>query len=92
MPLFVPEDAMSEHEIGHVHETAKSACKGCGCGIAASGPPETLVNDPVCGMTVDPATSKHKHDHQGTTYHFCCGGCRSRFKAAPEMFLSVPPT
>ena len=31
--------------------------------------------DPVCGMTVDPATAKWRHEHDHTTYHFCCAGC-----------------
>ncbi|HEX4893085.1 MAG TPA: YHS domain-containing protein, partial [Hyphomicrobiaceae bacterium] len=32
---------------------------------------ESGVKDPVCGMTVDPATAKHSHTHEGTTYYFC---------------------
>ncbi len=45
------------------------------------------VLDPVCGMTVDPVTSKHRFDHQGLTYHFCSAGCRTKFAAAPETYL-----
>ncbi len=45
------------------------------------------VTDPVCGMTVDPATSKHRADHGGTTFHFCSAGCRAKFVAAPETYL-----
>jgi len=45
------------------------------------------VLDPVCGMTVDPATSKHRFDYQGRTYHFCSVGCRTKFAAAPETYL-----
>jgi Cu+-exporting ATPase len=45
------------------------------------------VLDPVCGMTVDPATSKHRFDYQGRTYHFCSAGCRTKFAAAPETYL-----
>ena len=26
--------------------------------------------DPVCGMKVDPATSKHRFDHGGRIFHF----------------------
>ncbi len=44
---------------------------------------KTGVLDPVCGMTVDPATSKHRFDHQGATYHFCSAGCRTKFAADP---------
>ncbi|GEC15385.1 copper-translocating P-type ATPase [Nitrobacter winogradskyi] len=38
-------------------------------------------------MTVDPATSKHRFDHQGRTYHFCSAGCRTKFAGAPETYL-----
>ena len=47
------------------------------------------VRDPVCGMTVDPATSKHRFDYSGETFHFCSGGCRAKFVAAPERYLSA---
>ncbi|MGE3305856.1 MAG: heavy metal translocating P-type ATPase [Rhizobiaceae bacterium] len=46
------------------------------------------VKDPVCGMTVDPATSKHRAEHRGQTYHFCGNRCRERFEAEPEKFLA----
>ncbi|QDM26320.1 YHS domain-containing protein [Tardiphaga sp. vice304] len=44
--------------------------------------------DPVCGMTVDPTSSEHRFEHSGETYHFCSAGCRTKFAAAPESFLS----
>ena len=54
--------------------------------------PPNLVNnderDPVCGMTVSPA-SKHRAEHGGRTFFFCCAGCRERFLATPERFLSA---
>ena len=43
--------------------------------------------DPVCGMTVDPKTAKHKAEHKGHTYYFCSAGCRTKFEAAPEKYL-----
>ncbi len=45
--------------------------------------------DPVCGMSVVPATSRHRADHGGRTYYFCCGGCRERFLASPERYASA---
>ncbi|MDO8534761.1 MAG: YHS domain-containing protein, partial [Xanthobacteraceae bacterium] len=44
--------------------------------------------DPVCGMTVDPHTTKHRAKHQGRTYYFCCGGCRVKFVADPARYLA----
>ncbi|PIT02652.1 haloacid dehalogenase [Bradyrhizobium nitroreducens] len=48
----------------------------------------TKVKDPVCGMTVDPATSKHRFEHQGETFHFCSAGCRTKFAADPAKYLA----
>ena len=45
------------------------------------------VRDPVCGMTVDPATSKHRFDYRGETFHFCSAGCRTKFAADPVAYL-----
>ena len=28
------------------------------------------VKDPVCGMTIDPATAKYRAEHGGKTYYF----------------------
>jgi Cu+-exporting ATPase len=36
--------------------------------------------DPVCGMSVDPHTTPHRHTHQGHPYYFCSAGCRSRVR------------
>src|SRR3546814_17930521 len=43
--------------------------------------------DPVCGMTVDPATTPHHAPHDGTDYHFCSAGCRTKFLADPQRYL-----
>jgi P-type Cu+ transporter len=49
------------------------------------------VKDPVCGMTVDPAKTAHHATHAGRDYHFCSAGCRTRFIADPEKYLSARP-
>ena len=54
-------------------------------------PPEAAT-DPVCGMSVDPAAAAHSHTHAGTTYYFCCAGCRSKFEADPERYLAKTST
>ena len=43
----------------------------------------------MCGMSVDPATAKHKAEHAGATYYFCCAGCREKFVAEPARFLQA---
>ena len=47
------------------------------------------VRDPVCGMVVDPARSRFRHEYAGTTYHFCCDGCQTAFRTRPEAFLQA---
>jgi uncharacterized membrane protein YraQ (UPF0718 family)/YHS domain-containing protein len=46
------------------------------------------ARDPVCGMTVDrrkPETSEHR----GRRYFFCGPGCRAKFEADPERYVST---
>jgi Cu+-exporting ATPase len=38
-------------------------------------------------MSVDSASSRHRFDHRGETYHFCSSGCRTRFAADPSQYL-----
>ena len=46
-----------------------------------------VLKDPVCGMTVGPG-GPHQLEHAGRTWHFCCKGCRDRFAADPDRYLS----
>ena len=43
--------------------------------------------DPVCGMTVDPATAAGKVDYGGKSYFFCSQDCVHAFKADPQKYL-----
>lgn len=62
---------------GHTHDHANAPAK---------------VRDPVCGMTVDPATSKHRLEHHGETFYFCSAGCRGKFAADPAKYLAKEKT
>ncbi len=62
----------------HAHPKTSGATEGAG---------GTVAKDPVCGMTVDPATSQHNFEHAGETFHFCCTGCRAKFAADPDRYL-----
>jgi Cu+-exporting ATPase len=68
----------------------------------AHGPSDTTAGasavDPVCGMTVDPHKTQHRHAYHDHTYYFCSNGCRTKFGADPEKYLDkkavaaeVPP-
>ena len=42
--------------------------------------------DPVCGMTVDPASAAGHTERRGRDYFFCSAGCQQAFDADPEKF------
>jgi P-type Cu+ transporter len=51
--------------------------------------PRGLVKDPVCGMSVDAATAKHKAEHGGATFSFCSARCREKFVAEPARYVAA---
>jgi xanthine dehydrogenase accessory factor len=44
---------------------------------------DIVLEDPVCGMTVDRAHARHLAEHEGIVYAFCSIGCRTRFIREP---------
>ena len=48
---------------------------------------EIKIEDPVCGMSVDPMKIPFQHTHGGTGYHFCSPDCMDKFAADPEAYL-----
>ncbi len=42
----------------------------------------TVTKDPICGMTVDPATALHA-ERDGKTFYFCGEKCKQKFLATP---------
>ncbi|HFE66498.1 MAG TPA: YHS domain-containing protein [Chloroflexi bacterium] len=47
-----------------------------------------MAKDLVCGMDVDEKTAQHKSEYEGSTYYFCCPGCKSKFDKEPEKYIS----
>src|ERR1044071_6271975 len=47
--------------------------------------------DPVCGMTVDPASAAGSSEYDGRTYWFCSAGCKQRFDADPAKYAASTP-
>ncbi|MEO8883960.1 MAG: YHS domain-containing protein, partial [Devosia sp.] len=84
-PAAVETDAAplahSEHDHHHGHDPAHSHH---GAMVAAG---VNLVKDPVCGMSVDPATAKHRAEHGGQSYFFCSAGCQTKFVANPAQYI-----
>lgn len=47
------------------------------------------LSDPVCGMSVTPA-SEHHYVYNNSDYYFCCQGCQMKFAADPGKYLNPP--
>lgn len=60
-------------------------------GTASATRPAEAV-DPVCGMTVTADASGRPLEHEGTTYYFCCPGCRYAFSKDPAAYLGDDTT
>jgi uncharacterized protein len=54
----------------------------------AMGDEDGLVRDPVCGMTVDPATAAAESEHRGKRYFFCSAADKRTFDADPERHMN----
>ncbi len=67
---------------------SKSGAHSCCAGKHGATTGSKTAKDPVCGMTVDPAVTSHHVSHGGREYYFCSAGCRAKFAADPERYLS----
>jgi xanthine dehydrogenase accessory factor len=47
------------------------------------------AKDPICGMTVDISKARHKVEHEGKWFYFCCAGCREAFERQPEKYATT---
>ena len=50
--------------------------------LAHTADPPGVEHDPVCGMSVDPATAAYRAEHAGNSYYF----------AAPDAASGLPPS
>jgi YHS domain-containing protein len=48
--------------------------------------PTATTTDPVCGMSVEPATAPASVVDHGETYYFCSEDCYQTFKRDPSQF------
>ncbi|HEV7601418.1 MAG TPA: heavy metal translocating P-type ATPase [Bradyrhizobium sp.] len=67
----------------HTADPSHAGCAGDGDHVYAT--------DPVCGMSVDPQTAKHRLTYKDQDHFFCSGRCRQRFEAEPDKFLQPKP-
>lgn len=71
------------------HQHDHSGDASAGAARAAHG---QLVQDPVCGMQVEPQAAQHRHAFGETTYYFCSARCLEKFEANPDLYLNPPAT
>ena len=69
--------AMAEH---HAHHHGRETSP-------AAAPMRRQSRDPVCGMSVDPATATHHAEHDSITYDFCSADCQAKFIADPAKYV-----
>jgi P-type Cu+ transporter len=77
-------EGISMSVVGHHHDHAAGGHGHPGGQHASAGG----IRDPVCGMSVDPTTAKHRIEHAGQTYFFCSRGCRDKFASDPAKYLT----
>jgi Cu+-exporting ATPase len=83
---------MNDHSHAHgAPDAHRHGAGGCSAGHHGREAATGTVKDPVCGMTVDPATAKHRAEHDANPYFFCSAGCRTKFLADPERYLRPAP-
>jgi len=49
--------------------------------------PKYYIN-PVCGVPIDMNNPKYVIDYKGEKVYFCCDGCKVKFEATPEKYMS----
>ena len=79
-PIHAEHDHASHDHAGHDHATP-------GHSGHESTQAATAI-DPVCGMTVQLGIGKPSLKFQGVEYHFCDPGCRQKFAANPQHYLT----
>jgi xanthine dehydrogenase accessory factor len=47
------------------------------------------AKDPICGMTVEVASARHRSDWAGRSVYFCCRRCKDAFDAEPARYAAA---
>jgi Cu+-exporting ATPase len=75
---------------GQVHAVPRVQTPGSHAAEAAT--VSAPVTDPVCGMTVDPATAPARRDTGPDTVYFCSAGCAAAYGAEPGRHATAAAT
>jgi Cu+-exporting ATPase len=91
-PMYANSPVLSASSTtSHATSSATSVHPDCCSAHGAEAPARSgKVTDPVCGMTVDPATARYQADHAGHTVYFCSARCREKFVADPDRYMKPP--
>ena len=86
------DPATAKSRVEHEGRTFYFCCDDCAAMFRAdpakhAGAPGGKVKDLVCGMTVDPTKTRHRHEHEGRTYFFCNPRCAEKLAADPSRYL-----
>jgi Cu+-exporting ATPase len=73
-------------------EVGYAETKGHAAEVPMAASPRGTHIDPVCGMSVDPASAAGSVEHQETTYWFCSDSCVRKFRANPDLYLKPRQT
>jgi YHS domain-containing protein/uncharacterized membrane protein YraQ (UPF0718 family) len=76
---FCSDRCHSSFAKGPEHHTHGRSADGAATAAAT-------VTDPVCGMSVDPASAAATATHDGVRHRFCSTGCRDAFTADPRRY------
>ena len=52
--------------------------------------PPSLVQDPVCGLYIEPQTAKESIEQEGKRIYFCSSSCARQFKTKGGALTSGP--
>ncbi len=77
-----------KHAHDHPHGAHHHSHAAGHAGVDQSQTGSNKAIDPVCGMSVDKATAKHRFAYKGGDQFFCSAGCRTKFEADPEKYLA----
>lgn len=76
---------MTDHNHSHhVHEDGSV----CHCDSDESASNADIAIDPVCLMEVNKTGAQHVASFGGHQYYFCSPGCRAKFVANPQAYVT----
>jgi xanthine dehydrogenase accessory factor len=47
------------------------------------------ARDPVCGMSVDSGSARHRSEYLNKSFYFCCAGCKQTFDKEPAKYAAL---